>query len=509
VVIYPEGATVTRIASVSLSAGENDVKFAGLVNSIDADRLRVEVAEDGVQIGQIRLAKEQRRDVVDAEIAAVQEDIDTVTERMLAVADSNKAAKLQLTFLESIASGYAKAAGSESSVGAADVNSWKAALGLLMSASDAANKLIRENDVKSRDLAKDLSVLQRKLNDLNGGSLATTAIELTLSSNRAQQTEIRLHYFQDDASWSPRYEARLDSNTGELQLAQQAVVVQETDEDWKDVKLMLSTSEPGGELMAPVLESEFLNLYEPVLRKAQAADRRQVTLASSPMAMEEIVVTGNTVTRAEVGGFAVSYDVPGRMTLTNDSDEGVTIDLASFNFVAELVTQVVPRESTQAFLAARFVYDKSLPLYGSEMTVFVDGAFAGNTTMPTALPQAELVLPMGQDRRIAVNAQTQGGEDRRDGIINKRKTEATDYVFEITNRRAAPSYVEVMDRYPVSRNKAVEIDVPRSATAPDERDINDQPGLILWKKTLGAGESWRIRHQYTVSYPADMVLSRE
>jgi hypothetical protein len=125
------------------------------------------------------------------------------------------------------------------------------------------------------------------------------------------------------------------------------------------------------------------------------------------------------------------------------------------------------------------------------------------------MPQAEVVLPMGQDRRIEVNAQTQGGEDRRDGIINRRKTEATDYVFEITNRRTAPSYVEVMDLYPVSRNKAVEVEVPRSATVPDERDLDDKPGLILWKKTLGPGEVWRIRHQYAVSYPADMVLSRE
>lgn len=143
------------------------------------------------------------------------------------------------------------------------------------------------------------------------------------------------------------------------------------------------------------------------------------------------------------------------------------------------------------------------------MTVFVDGAFAGNTEMPTAMPQAEVVLPMGQDRRIEVNAQTQGGQDRRDGIISKRKTEATDYVFEITNRRTAPSYVEVMDLYPVSRNKAVEVEIPRTATEPDARDLNDQPGLILWKKTLAPGEIWRIRHQYTVSYPADQVLSRE
>lgn len=509
VVVYPEGATVTRVANVSLQAGDNDVKFTGLVSDIDADRLRVEVVDEGVQIGQVRLVTEQQRDVIDAEIAAVQLEIDAVTERILAIADSSKAAKLQLTFLEGIASGYSKEAGRESIHGAADVNSWKAALGLLLSASADASKIIRENDIKSRELSKDLSLLQRKLSDLNGGSLATTAVELTLSSSRSVQTEVRLQYFQDDASWSPHYEARLDSNSGELQLAQQASVYQETDEDWTNVKLTLSTSRPGGQLVAPTLESEFLNVYEPTPLKARQADAEVHGYAAGRMALEEVVVTGNRVARTDVGNFAVNYDIPGRISLANDSDEGVTMDLANFQFIAELVTQVVPRESTQAFLAARFTYDRTLPLYGSDMTVFVDGAFAGNTEMPTALPQAEVVLPMGQDRRIEVEAQTQGGEDRQDGIINKRKTEATDYVFVITNRRSAPSYVEVMDLYPTSRNKSVDVEVPRSATVPDERDIDDEPGLILWKKTLGPGETWRIRHQYTVSYPANMVLIRE
>lgn len=355
VVVYPQGATVTRIASVSLSTGDNDIRFTGLVNSIDVDRLRVEVADVGVQIGQIRLATEQQRDVVDAEVADVQQEIDTVTQQILAIGDSNKAARLQLTFLEGIASGYSKEAGREGSLGAADVNSWRAALGLLLTASEEASKLIRDNDAKGSELAKDLSVLQRRLAELRGGSLATTAIELTLNSNRAQQTEIRLHYYQEDATWSPRYEARLDSDSGKLQLAQQAAVYQETDEDWKNVELTLSTSEPGGELMAPQLESEFLNVYDPAPAKSRAAGGEQMEFMRGMAQADEIVVTATRRARANVGNFAVNYDIPGRISLANDSDEAVTIDLASFNFDAELVTQVVPGKAPRRFsrLASR------------------------------------------------------------------------------------------------------------------------------------------------------------
>ena len=210
--------------------------------------------------------------------------------------------------------------------------------------------------------------------------------------------------------------------------------------------------------------------------------------------LEETIVTGSKVAvrQSTVGGFAVTYDMPGRSTITNDSEEAVTQDLASFNFDDKLVTKVVPRESEQAFLTARFTYDQKLPLYSSNMTVFVDGVFAGNSMMPTALPQAEVELPMGQDRRIEVNAVALGDTSGDKGIVRKRRTEATDYIFTLTNRRATSSTVEVHDLYPVSRDKAIDVEVPKTATAPTETDIDDEPGLILWRKELAPGIAGRF-----------------
>lgn len=505
VTVYADGAMVTRVAEINLSPGNNDIRLVGLVSDIEMEGLQVEVSGNDIRIGQIKLSTEQTREAFDVEIQNLRAKIDELTRDMTAIEDSSNAARLRLQFLNGIAEGYAKEAWLEGTRGTADVASWQAALDLLQSGSEDANKLIRDNELRNFELKKDISVLTRQLNALRGGSLAASIVEFSLSTNTTMQAEVRLHYYQEDASWSPRYEARLDSDSGQLRLLQQAEVIQETDEDWRNVELTLSTSEPQGDLIAPELTSQFLDLQEP--RSLEPRMRAMKMEADSFSQFEEIVVTGNRV-RADVGGFAVSYRVPGRSNITNDSDEPVSIDLAQFEFATTLVTQVVPRESTQAYLAARFVYDESLPLYGSTMTVYVDGAYVGETEMPTALPQAELVLPMGQDRRVEIRALTQGGEKGKQGIINKRKSETTDYLFEIINRRGTTSEVEVFDLYPVARNRAIEVTVPRTATPPDERDIDDQPGLVMWKKTLAAGETWRIQHQYTVTYPARSVLRK-
>lgn len=506
VTLYPSGALVTRLGTISLAAGETAIRLTGLVDSIEREYVQVEISDASVRIGQVQLSTEQQRDAISSEVESLQSQIEDINGQIRAVDDSSGAANLRLKFLDSLAQGYASDGLRGDNQGTPSIGTLRAALELMQTESEDARALIRDNDGRKRELQKDLSVLQRTLRDLQGNSLQTTTAEVTVNAQRATAAEIRIRYFQEDAYWTPLYEARLDSNSGELELAQQALVVQETDEEWDNVMLTLSTSEPSGELIAPSVNSEFLDIREP----APPAARRALQSAA-PESFEEIVVTGSRLNRRQVetGNFAVNYRIPGLSSVPNDSDDGVSLDLQRFSFATELVTQVVPRESTQAFLAARFTYDRNTPLYGSEMRVFVDGAFAGLSEMPTALPLAEVVLPMGQDRRVEVKAETQGGEGGTSGIIGRRKTEVTDYVFEITNRRDKPSLVEVLDRIPVARNRDIDVEVPRTATPPDERDMDDRPGLFLWRNSVGAGESWQIRHQYTVTYPQRFILIRD
>ncbi|MDZ7644891.1 MAG: hypothetical protein U5K76_12155 [Woeseiaceae bacterium] len=95
----------------------------------------------------------------------------------------------------------------------------------------------------------------------------------------------------------------------------------------------------------------------------------------------------------------------------------------------------MPRRSEQAFLAARFTYDRNVPLNASTMRVYVDGAYAGVTQMPDTLPQADITMPMGEDDRVEVRVTDQGVERGQEGIIGRSNVESTHYLFEVTNRR--------------------------------------------------------------------------
>lgn len=509
VVVYPEGASITRNASVSVAAGANDIVFTGLPSEISPADLRIETGSSNIDIGQIRQDTVQQREAFDAQVAELQARIEAAELGIAVIDDSTKAAELQLQFLMNAATGYGRDSGVEVGRGQASAENWSQAVTALGAGAETAYSKIRDNRVKRKQATEDLSVLQRELASMRRGARASGRVRLALRADRAATETLKITYFVEEADWFPSYEARLDSESGALVLTQAAEVSQRTDEDWTNVTMTLSTSAPTGELEAPELSSEFLDLARPrPSARSRELEEIVVTGALAAPAEDAVVVTARKRTAIDTGSFAASYGIPGRVSLSNESDETQRFDLARYNFNTQLVTQIVPRESTLAFLGARFTYENEEPLYSNGMQVFVDGTFVGTTTMPTALPGAEIVLPMGQDRRVEVRVVDRGGEVGDRGIVGRRNEETTSLLFEVTNRRRSATEVEVFDRYPVARNEDIKVEIPRDATEPSERDVDEEPGVIVWRRSLLGGESWQIDHRYTISYPKNRRLER-
>ena len=508
VTVYTSGATVTRLAEVALPPGESVLQFAGLSSELDRRRLQVEVLGDGVTLGQVKFNDVQQRDAFDAQVRELQDKIEAIEDRIRALDDSTRSAELQLKFLDGIAQGYAKESWFEGARGNADISSWQSALQVLREGSATAQAAMRDNARSKRDAEQDLSQLQRDMQQLRGKRKVSTDVLVTIASGGAQTAQIKLHYFQRNAAWSPLYVASLNSNSQQLKLQQKAQVRQNTDEDWSGVTLSLTTSQPSGAMQAPDVNSEFLDLRDPMMLRADeytASGARKV--AAAPV-MEEVAdrAAANDATAVDIGGYSVTYQVSGRVDVANASDEEATFDLAEMRFNTDLVTRIVPRESADAYLVAKFTYTDDLPLYANNMLIYVDQVFVGETWLPTALPEDEIILPMGQDRRVEFTVRNQGGKKGESGFIGRRKQELIANLFEITNRRGDATVVEVFDRYPTAVNEDIEVSIPAAATPPTQKDFDDKPGVVLWRKSLAPAEQWRISHQYELSYPADKSL---
>src|SRR5258705_97083 len=101
---------------------------------------------------------------------------------------------------------------------------------------------IQRIEVKKRDIDKRIAALQGDLGRIRNG--AREMRTLTISYTAQKPGELRAAYQVNNAGWKPQYRAALDSNNSKVELERQAAVVQRTGEDWRGVKLRLSTGQP-------------------------------------------------------------------------------------------------------------------------------------------------------------------------------------------------------------------------------------------------------------------------
>ena len=503
VTVYPRGADVTRVARVSLTPGANSVLLEGFPGDIDLGRLTAMVENQTVEVRSIRMDVREQRDAYDAEVRRLQAAITEVKDAIQAIDDEIAIAEFQLKFLEGLVQDSASRERREAVSGQADVASWQQAMDSIGSGAGTAMEKIRNARKSRRDQEAELSMLERELENKRDRREDSAVLRISLDSESSLESNLRVTYFQRQASWSSSYAAYLDTDANRLRLTHEAQVSQTSSEDWNNVELTLSTSNPGGAMQAPEQDSRFLDLYEPRMGARMARPGVERRFEAAQM-LEEVVVSS---ARLPSGRYAVLYRASERASISNVADQAQGVPLSEYRVGVSLVTRTNPRRNASAFLSARYAHDSETPLLGGPMRVFVDGAFAGLAQLPDLLPGAEAVLPMGPDRQVEVSATDQGGGKGSEGFLTSRNTQLADFLFEVVNRHSRQTTVEVVDYYPVSRDERIEVSVPRSATKPDEENIDERPGVIVWRKTLEPGERWRIAHQYEVSFPEDTMLT--
>jgi uncharacterized protein (TIGR02231 family) len=117
----------------------------------------------------------------------------------------------------------------------------------------------------------------------------TSEIVVSVSAEAASSVEMEINYVVANAGWNPVYDLRAISTKSPIQLNYKANVYQNTGEEWKNVKLKLSTANPSLGGLKPELYSWYLNFYQPVIRIRGVSSMPMRSKGAAPESkMEEI-----------------------------------------------------------------------------------------------------------------------------------------------------------------------------------------------------------------------------
>ncbi|MDB5100911.1 MAG: hypothetical protein JWM80_5332 [Cyanobacteria bacterium RYN_339] len=517
VTVYPDRAQVTRKAHLDVGPGSYSVKFNHLPMSLMADSVRVGGSGSATALLHgFDLKTTYLGQSPDKAVAALETKVQSIEDADRNLVDQRTNHERQLGILVQTAKRTGDSLANQLAAGHAKIVEWQALLTFLQTQEAKEATAIRNLDVQRRNLAKQRAKLDVELNKLRGfRQTAARQIPVTVEVTKGGGLDLTLEYVVPGASWTPAYDARLDSNGERLDWRYYGVVAQQTGEDWPGVHLQLSTARPSSGTQPPPLNNWFLSLYQPrpamapaPARAAQniqmqrnafgaAADARKPMEDEDRPAQEPVAVVTDQ-------GSSVTLDVPRAVNIPSDGEAHQT-PVGKASFTPKLSYRVVPRVSTDAFLTVETSHAGPWPILPGPVKAFVGQDYVGTTTLTNDIvPGQRFTLAMGVDRGIQVRRQRLEKNVGEAGLL--RKDGFAEYKYEVllSNYKKAPQTVQVWEPVPQTTEQLIRValdhgDAPLMA--------NTVPGQARWEFTLNPGEKKQLHWGYKVEFPQGQMPS--
>lgn len=378
-------------------------------------------------------------------------------------------------------------------------------------------------DTQVEDLAAKQAAAERQLNELRGaGGRSYKTVTVRLDASTVGSLDLALTYAVPGASWTPDYDARVNSNEKTIALAYSGLVRQNTGEDWKSVALTLSTARPSLGGAAPALTPWDLDVFLPrpmpmarsvgtvgvpegLLDKKGIAPGAAMNLQppNAPgLALAE-KDAGFATAAVDSAATSASFKIAAPASVPSDnSPQKVPITTAALAANPEYLT--TPKLQPAAFLTAKVVNSSDFPLLGGPLSVFLDGTFVATSALRTVMPGEKFDLALGADEGIAVKHQRVNRFAEDTGLTSSGKRVTYEYLLTIQNNKKTAARVIVADQLPVSRNEKVVV----KQLAPDAKELKPtSEGVLQWTLELKPAEKRELTLKFSIDYPNDVQVT--
>jgi uncharacterized protein (TIGR02231 family) len=499
VTVFLSGAQVTRTATASVVPGTSTLSFENLSPELDPASIQVRATGDFTILSvkhELNYLGEQLKTKKLEELQAMQQTLRDKISLQTALLNINQEEANMLT----------KNQVSNGQTAGLDIIKLRAALDF---------QTARLTEIKKKELAINAEIAQlnvqlRKYDSqvnqlINTRGIASSNILVNVSSTAALQSTFTITYVVGQASWQPTYDIRAKNVSSPVVIAYKANVSQQCGEDWKDVKLTLSTGDPSVSGQKPDLRPYYLYVYNPQVMIGGYASN----------SLNEVVVTSSDKKRrADLTGAAsgvqvnttenqtnMEFNIQNPFSIPNDGKQySVEIDQVTTN--ATYQYYAAPKLSTDVFLTARITDWTKYNFLSGEANLFFEGTFIGKSRLDTRAANDTLSLSLGVDKNIVVKRLMQTQLADKQGIFGSSKKETRDWSISIKNRKTQAINLLIEDQVPVSQNAAIEVDTQDISGA----EMDKATGKLSWTFTLEPQAVKQLRVKYTVKYPKNQSV---
>lgn len=504
VTIFLEGATITREAKITLNPGTTQLVFEDLTTQLDPSSIQAGAGNDVTILSVTHRRKEV--DLMDKSARQLRledsiESLDyvfqleninkTSLEEQLALITSNK----QITGQNGL-----------------NVVQLADALDLYKEQLPKLKKQYLESTRKWTEINNELRKKRGELSLLiRDKQKPFTEVLVTVSVNKRMTVTMELDYYCYNAGWLPKYDIRATDLKSKIELNYKADVLQNTDEDWDDVQITLSSGNPRMSGSAPELRPNYVSTYDPNAQTRTINSNNSYVWRNSND-LEDAAPTmrgargdgtafkANSFTPTIEYPLSVEFSIKSLSTVKT-GNQASQVDINNFDLDALYKHVAVPKLDCDAFLLAKVVNWEGLNLLSGDANIYFEGKFVGRSFIDAHTNNDTLNLSLGRDKKVVIARNKV--KDRNERIIlSSKKKQTVTWEIDVRNTKTTPIEIVIEDQIPVSNNSEIEIALLEKSGA----EYDEKTGKLIWRLTIPPGENKKISFSFEIKYPKNVNI---
>lgn len=515
VTVFIDGAQVTRKKTVDVEAGKTTLKFTNLSPFIDAQSIQVkahgEVTVLSVNHQQNYLSQSGKS----SELIELEKKLQAVDDNIKLEKTYQEILKEELSFLQ-----INKEIGGKNQ---------ELSVATLKEAAAFYGSKFKELKVQEIERIKTISELTKERNQIQNqiqtinreDESPSNEIWVSVSANQSSKVQFEVTYLVNNAGWYPSYDIRAESVNRPLEINYKANVWQRTQEDWKNVKLTFSSSDPNRSGVAPTLYPNYLRFTLPqppkvisivsisddvdIEEEMEESQAFMVTQGNEPAVAQGIKKaekrTSLPVPSVQVQKqTTVNFEIKTPYTIPSDN-KNYTVDMEVYQLPANFQYYCVPKVDRDAFLVAHLTNWEQYNLLEGEANIFFEGTYVGKSLLNLTNATDTLQLSLGRDKQVSVTREKVKDFTTKQFIGNK-KEENRAWKTTVRNNKNQPINMILLDQVPISTLEEIEVSVQNASAG----KRNHETGEIKWEFKLKPSAKQEFELRYSVKYPKNKQI---
>ncbi|CAJ0603869.1 unnamed protein product [Cylicocyclus nassatus] len=354
-------------------------------------------------------------------------------------------------------------------------------------------------------------------------------IVITLESEKGGDVDVDVSYQVNKARWMPSYDIRYDTReTNSLKVTYYGNISQNTDEDWKSAKMILSTAQPylGGKLPKLGILEAVIHRPPPLQQAStssgglfggvpftqnttslfgaagpacqNSAQRFGFSSAPSAEPPPKPLFGVSTASVSEPHPLNTEFTIARPILIPSDgASHRVTIGIID---VEPLVArECVPSKNTNVFLIAHSINSSDLPFLKGDAHIYHNNSFVCKTSMNNVSPGDRFSTSLGVDTSLNVDYKPVKKFYEQVGYLTKGSSMMHDQMIVVKNPRNDPVLLTIREPIPRSTDERIKIKLvnpsPSSVQETQEKseDLKSEAKLpTMGAKMIGSNLEWTV-----------------